>query len=166
MLAAGEVDAVIGTSYGTPINLREKGVPADDIATMLMASYGLELYGNSIVASARILAEKPDAVRGFVRGFLRGLRDTLADPAAAVDQVLQRGNGASRELELERLRIVIRDSIVTPETRSNGLGGIDAARFETAMNQLGTAFNFKSRPKLSDVFDSSFLPPEGERRVE
>lgn len=166
MLIAGELDAVTGTSSATPINLREKGVPADDISTMLMASYGLEMYGQSVIASGKLLAEKPEAIRAFLRAFMRGLKDTVANPGNGVDAVLRRGNGQSRELELERLRIIIRDSITTAEARMNGAGGVDPVRFEAAIGQIAMGYTFKARPKVADVFDASFLPPDEERRIE
>src|SRR5690606_40061807 len=37
MLAAGQVDAITGFSFSSFINLKDRGVPADDITVMLMA---------------------------------------------------------------------------------------------------------------------------------
>jgi NitT/TauT family transport system substrate-binding protein len=166
MLAAGEVDAVTGTSSGTPIVLREKGVPAADISTILMASYGVELYGASVFVGAKFLAENPDAVKGFLRALVRGLKDTLKDPGAAAMTVVRRNGGTSRELELERLQVAIRDNVVTPEVQANGLGAFDPARVDTAIAQIGLAYSFKTRPSIGDIFDPAFLPPDDERRLD
>jgi NitT/TauT family transport system substrate-binding protein len=166
MLAAGEVDAVTGSSWGTPINLREKGVPGDDISTILMGSYGVDLYGASIFFQAKTLAEKPEAVRSFLRGFARGLKDTIRDPGAVAAALVRRNGTSTRELELERLQTVIRDSIVTEEVRSTGLGMIEPARFDSAIAQLATVHNFRTRLGITDLFDPSFLPPEEDRRIE
>lgn len=166
MLAAGEVDAVTGTSAGTPISLREKGVPAADISTILMASYGVELYGASVFVNAKILAERPDAVKGFLRALVRGLKDTLKDPGAAAMTVVRRNGGTSREIELERLLVTIRDNIVTPEVQANGLGAFDPARVDTAIGQIGMAYSFKNRPSIGDIFDPALLPPDEERRID
>lgn len=166
MLAAGEVDAITGSNFTSPINMREKGIPADDISVMQMSAYGLEVYGNSIFVSAKLLAEKPDAVKGFVRAFLLGLKDTLKDPVNAVLPVIRRNGGVTRDLELERLLIAIRDCMVTPEVRQNGLGSIDPARFETGLDQIGLVYPFKARPKLAEVFDDSALPERSARDVD
>src|SRR5690606_33770371 len=48
MLAAGQVDAITGLSFSSFINLKSKGVPVNDIAVLLMADHGVELYGNAI----------------------------------------------------------------------------------------------------------------------
>jgi NitT/TauT family transport system substrate-binding protein len=166
MLAAGEVDAVTGSSASSPVSLRAKGVPADDIVVLQMAERGLDLYGGSIFVSTKVLAEKPEAVKGFLSAFVRGLKDTLRDPAAAVDAVVRRTGANSREVELERLRAALRDSVATPEAMANGLGGVEAERFDKALDQIGTAYGYKNRPKLADVFDNSFLPPEAERKLD
>jgi NitT/TauT family transport system substrate-binding protein len=50
--------------------------------------------------------------------------------------------------------------------RENGFGGIDRGRFERALDQIGLAFPYKSKPKSEDVFDDQFLPPVAERKVD
>ena len=166
MLMAGEVDAVTGVSFSSPIVLREKGVPADDIAVLLMSAYGLDLYGNAIFVNSKVLAEKPEAVKGFLRALTQGLKETLREPVTAVLAVVRRNGGATRDLELERLLIAIRDCIVTAEVRANGLGAIDSARFDTGIEQMALGHTFKNKPKLVDIFDASFLPADAERKLD
>jgi NitT/TauT family transport system substrate-binding protein len=82
-----------------------------------------------------------------------------------VEAVLRRNDGAKKPAELERLTIAIRDNIVTPDVKANGYGGIDPARFEKAVDQLGLTTKWKlAKPKLDDIFDASFLPGEAERK--
>ena len=54
MLAAGQVDAVTGTSFVTFIDLKDKGVPVDDITVLLMANYGVDLYGSADLRQCEI----------------------------------------------------------------------------------------------------------------
>ena len=104
MLAQGEVDAVFGFSMSSYINLKSRGVPADDIVVMLMSDYGVELYGNIIMVSQKFAAEKPEAVKGFLRAVMKGVQDTVTDPSAAVDTVIKRNDVAKKDVELERLQ--------------------------------------------------------------
>src|SRR4249920_1842689 len=165
MLAAGQVDAVTGLSYFSFIDLKDKGVPVDDIAVLLMADYGVELYGNAIIVNSKFAAEHSDAVRGFLNAFMRGLRETVKNPATAIDSVLRRNPDARKNVELERLTMAIRENIVTPEVKANGYGTIDEQRFARAIDQIAMAYKFKAaKPKLDDVFDSSFLPTLKERK--
>ena len=164
MLAAGQVDAVTGLSFTTFIDLKDKGVPVDDITVLLMANYGVDLYGSAVFVNAKFAADHPEAVRGFLRAYLKGLKETVRSPASAVDTVLKRNDAAKKPAELEQLTIAIRDNIVTPEVKANGYGGIDPARFEKAIDQLNLTAKWKARPKLADIFDASFLPTKAERK--
>jgi NitT/TauT family transport system substrate-binding protein len=74
-------------------------------------------------------------------------------------------DGASRDLELARLRSVISDNILTDEVRRNGIGGIDPARLERAIDEIAEDTKFRKRPRAFDIFDSSFLPPADGRMM-
>jgi NitT/TauT family transport system substrate-binding protein len=165
MLAAGQLDAVLGYSFRVYIDLKDRGVQPDDIVMMLMANHQLKLYGSAIIVNTKFAAEKPEAVRGFLRAVTKGLRDTVRQPAAAVDSVLRREEVAKKDVELERLRMALKDNIVTPEVRANGFGAIDTARFEESINQIGLVYTYKNRPKVEDIFDPAFLPTAAERKV-
>jgi NitT/TauT family transport system substrate-binding protein len=164
MLAAGQVDAITGFSFSSFIDLKDKGVPVDDIVVLLMADYGVDLYGSAIIVNPKFAAEHGDAVKGFLHAFLKGLKDTVKQPAAAVDSVLRRNDAARKTVELERLNMAIRDNFVTPEVKANGYGGIDATRFAAAIDQLGLTFKFKTKLKLEDIFDASYLPAAADRK--
>ena len=166
MLAAGQLDAITGISYWSYINLKERGVPADDIVVLLMADYGVNLYGNAIVVNTKFAAEKPEAVRGFLRAFVKALKDTVRDPAAAVDSVIKRVEGTRKEVELERLQMALRDNILTAEAKANGFGGFDPTRLERSIDQIGLTYNFRVKPKAADIFDPQFLPPVADRAAQ
>src|SRR5205807_455325 len=110
MLAAGQVDAVTGISFLSYIDLKDRGVPVNDLVVLSMSDYGLKLYGEAIIASPKFIAENPRAMTGFFRALVRGMKDTIRDPAHSVDSVLKRNDTAKKDLELERLRMAIRDN--------------------------------------------------------
>jgi NitT/TauT family transport system substrate-binding protein len=166
MLAAGQVDAITGFSFSSYINLKDRGVPASDIVVLLMADYGVNLYGNAIIVNPKFAAEKPEAVKGFLRAFLKGLKETVKNPARAVDSVVKRNDVAKKDVELERLNIALKENILTPEVRAKGYGAIDDARMEKAIEQIGLTYKFKNaKPKPGEVFDASYLPPAADRKV-
>jgi NitT/TauT family transport system substrate-binding protein len=164
MLASGEVDAVFGFANSSFINLKSRGVPVEDIVTILMADNGVELYGNVIMVSPKFLAEKPDAVRGLLRAINKGVKETVANPAAGAALVIKRNDVAKLEVEDERLRMTIEQNIVTPFVKANGFGDIDKARWASALDQIALTFTFKDRAKAGDAFVDTFLPPAAERR--
>ena len=165
MLSAGQIDAVTGFSYLSAINLRDRGIPADDLAVLKFADYGCEAYGFAVIVNPTLATAKPEAVRGFARAVIGGLHLVIKDPNAAIIEVISRMDGGSREQELERLRTVLRDNILTGDVKRNGIGGIDPARFERSIEQVAEDFKFQKRPQASDIFDDQFLPPLNGRLI-
>jgi NitT/TauT family transport system substrate-binding protein len=165
MLAAGQVDAITGFSFSSYINLKDRGVPADDITVLLMADYGVNLYGNAIIVNPKFAAEKPEVVKAFLRAFNKGMQETVKNPATSVDSVIKRNDVAKKEVELERLNMAIKDNILTDEVRKNGFGGVELIRLDAAIDQIALTFAFKAKPKAADIFDASFLPSAADRKV-
>jgi len=165
LLSAGQVDAVTGFSYLSAVNLRDRGVPADDLAVLRFADYGCEAYGFAVVANPAFAAGRQEAVRGFVRATIRGTHLAVQDPSRVIDDVLAQMNDGSRDLELERLRAVISDNILTAEVKRNGIGGIDPARLDRAIDQIAEDFKFRAKPSAADIFDDRFLPPAAGRLI-
>jgi NitT/TauT family transport system substrate-binding protein len=166
MLAAGQIDAITGVSFSSYVNLKDRGVPIDDVVVLLMADYGVDLYGNAIIVNTKFATEHPEAVKGFLRAFLKSLKSTVKDPSAAVDSVIKRNDVAKRDVELERLNMALRDNILTPEARAEGLGSVDGVRFDKAIDQIAVTYEFKARPRGVDIFDSSSLPPAADRLLD
>lgn len=166
MLAAGQVDAITGFSFSSFINLKDRGVPVDDITVLLMADYGVNLYGNAILVNPKFAAENPEAVRKFLVAFVKGLRETVKNPEAAIASVLKRNDVAKKDIELERLKMALKDNILTPEVKANGFGGVETERLDKSVEQIGLTYEFKNgKPKAADIFDASFLPPAAERKA-
>jgi NitT/TauT family transport system substrate-binding protein len=165
MLSAGQVDAVNGFSYLAGVNLRDRGVPADDLTVLRYADYGCEAYGFALIVNPAFAAGKPEAVKGFLRAVIAGTRLAIKDPARAVDDVLAQIEGGTRDLELARLRAIIADNILTEEVKRIGIGGIDPARFARSVDQLAEDVKFRSKPAPADIFDDSFLPTSSGRLI-
>jgi NitT/TauT family transport system substrate-binding protein len=167
MLAAGQVDAITGFSFSSFINLKDKGVPVDDITVLLMSDYGVNLYGNAVIVNPKYAAENPEVVKGFLRALVKGLKETVKSPSTAVDSVIKRNDVAKKPIELERLNMALRDNIVTPEVKANGYGGVDNARFAKAIEQIGLTYKWKNAPpKPDDIFDTSYLPSAADRKFQ
>ncbi|HKH01292.1 MAG TPA: ABC transporter substrate-binding protein [Bradyrhizobium sp.] len=165
MLSAAQVDAVTGFSYLSAVNLRDRGVPADDLAVLRYADYGGEAYGFAVIVNPAFAASKPEAVKGFVRAVIAGTHLAIKQPARAADEVASRMEGGSRELELERLRVLISDNFLTSQVRRIGIGGIEPARLERSIDQIAEDFKFGKRPAAADIFDDKFLPPLDRRLI-
>jgi NitT/TauT family transport system substrate-binding protein len=165
MLAQGKVDAITGFWFSSYMNLKANGVAGDDIVVMHMRDYGLELYGNVIIANPEFAKANPKAVAGFIRATLKGYQDTIASPDTAIDSLMKRNQIAKRDVELERLKLAISRNFVSPEVRKNGLGGADMARLSRSIDQIGLTFKYTNKPKAEDIFTAEFLPAKEARLV-
>lgn len=165
MLADGKVDAITGFSFSSFFNLRQKGVPADDIAVMLMAKHGLVLYGNAIMVNPDFAKAHPEVVKGFVKATIKGLIDTAKDPKSAIKSVMKRNETADEAIELARLEMALKDNMVTDWVKANGFGDVDKARLAKSIDQVAITYDFKNKPVVEDIFTSEFLPPQADRKM-
>lgn len=165
MLAAGEVDGIFGFSFSSFLNLKSKGVPAGDIRVMLMSDHGLALYGNMVIANTDFAREHPEAVKGFIRATIRGLKETIADPQAAIASITSRNDVAREEVEVERLEMALHDNIVTERVKENGFGAAEIDRLETSLDQIGIGYDYVNRPAVADIYTSDYLPDVSTRML-
>ena len=151
------------TSY---MNLVAQGVDPDkDIRWFHYGDHGVDLYGNGVLVSQQLIKEKPQAVAGLVRAINRAMRDTVADPDAAIAALMKREPLLNKALEKRRLLYTLRTVMFTPEVAAAGIGDVSDARFARAIGQLKVAFELPREPAVAEIFDRRFLPPLAERRL-
>ena len=97
-------------------------------------------------------------MKGFVRAAISGTHFAIRKPEAAVDDVVSRMEGGARDLELERLRTVIADNILTGEVKRKGLGGVDAARWNARSTRSARISNSTSGPMRRIFSTTAFCP--------
>lgn len=161
MLAEGRVDAITGFSFTSYLNAARLGVPEDDLVTILMADYGVDLYGNVIIVNTDYAQENPQVIANFLTGVAEGWADAIADPAAVVPMLIARNPAADAELEQRRLELSIADNVATDWVMENGFGIIDDARMAAALEQIATTYEFTTTPDASLYFTDAYLPEGG-----
>lgn len=165
MLIKGEVDAISGFSFTSILNLGRAGITPNDLVVFNYADFGVKLYGNAIIVSPKLAAEQPEKLKGFLRAINKSIKDVLADPKGAIKAIKARDPLVDEDLELQRLNLALKDNVLTPEVAADGLGGIREDRFKTAIDEVVAAFALPATPKVSDLFDGSFLPAKVDRAV-
>jgi len=165
MLAEGNVAAVTGFSFSSFLNLVRLGVPEEDISTILMADYGLELYGNAIIVNTDFAAANPEVVTGFLTAVAAGWKDAIADPAKAIESLVERNPAADAALEERRLQLAIDANVLTDAVEANGMGAVDADRMATALEQLAETYEFQNTPDASLYFTDAYLPAADARML-
>lgn len=165
MLAEGNVDAVTGFSFSSYLNLVRLGVPEDDISTILMADHGVALYGNAIIVNTNFAADNPALITGFLEAVAAGWKDAIADPASAIESLVERNPAADADLEQRRLELSIEANVATEYAMENGMGGIEADRMEKALEQLAETYEFQNEPDASLYFTDAYLPDASARML-
>ncbi|KAF7599744.1 MAG: taurine ABC transporter permease [Candidatus Dactylopiibacterium carminicum] len=165
LLARGEVQAITGFSFTSVLNLEARGVKESDVAVMLYNKYGLDLYGNGIVVHPKFASEHPKQVAGFLRAFNKALKETIANPEAAIAYVKAKDGLVDVALETRRLKMAINDVVITPETKAAGLGSVNDERLKRAIGQVVTAFGLKTTPEPASLFNASYLSSAAERAI-
>ncbi|THV25426.1 ABC transporter substrate-binding protein [Peteryoungia ipomoeae] len=165
VLAKGDVDAVFGFAFSVILNLKAQGIADEDIATILMAENGLNLYGNSVLVNSDFAAENPEAVKGFLKALAKGFADAVANPEEGVAAVLTRNETLNADIEKQRLDMANAMNIKTPYVVENGFGGVDMARLSASIETLKISMGLKGNVKAEQIFDASFLPAKEERML-
>lgn len=160
VVVRGDVD---GATYfhDSAVSLFQR-MKLEDLAVLPYADAGVNVYGNAVLASTKLINENPRAVAGFVRATNRALRETLLDPAAAMPHVKKREPLIDEKVELERFRITSK-YVAAPDTRAHGIGDIRKLTLDQQVEEVAEVYGLKFRPSADAIYNLSFLPPRSER---
>lgn len=165
MLVRGDVDAITGFSFTSQLNLEARGVKPEDIVTQPYAEHGVKLYGNTIIASPKLIKENPAAIKAFLVAFAKGAKEVMAKPDAAVDYLKQRDGIINVALETRRLKLAIDAVVASPDARAEGFGRVNGPRLSLMASQVSDAFGTKTRVNPDAVWNGAFLPSAKELDV-
>jgi NitT/TauT family transport system substrate-binding protein len=165
MLVRGDIDAITGFSFTSLLNLEARGVKTDDVVVLPFASHGVKLYGNVIIASPKLMKEKPEAVKAFLKAFAKGAKEVMAQPDAAIAYVKARDGIIDVELEKRRLRMAIDAVVASPDARAEGFGQVVPGRLALMASQVSDAFSTKTRVDPNAVWTEAFLPTKAELNI-
>ena len=165
MLVRGDVDAVTGFTFTSLLNLEARGVKREDVVLLPYAANGVKLYGNVIIASPKLIAENPEAIRKFLKAFAKGAREAMADPAAAIASLKTKDGLVNTELEIKRLKLTIETAVDSPSARAEGFGRLNQDRLKLMAEQVGAAYSTRNPVPVNAVWNGSFLPTAAELDV-
>jgi NitT/TauT family transport system substrate-binding protein len=129
-----------------------------ELRTLLLADFGLELYGNGIAATEDTIAKNPDMLKRFVRASLKGWKFALANPQKAAADEIQyvptlKPDGVVAEIG------VVGDLAVTADTKKNGLGWFDPAKMKANVDFVTKYIGVNGTPPApTDIYATGFLP--------
>jgi NitT/TauT family transport system substrate-binding protein len=163
-LVRGQVDAASGFPLFQIGHAMALGVTAEELVVLNYKDYGVNIYGNAVMVNPKFMQQNPKTVAAFLRAYNQGLKETLANPDAAIDYVRQREPTINVTAELVRLKALV-PFIATPNARANGLGDANRARLQRQIEDVGQAFGLKSLPDPDVLFTPAHLPSKAERTL-
>lgn len=161
----GDFDAAAYFYFTGLLNLKARGMGPEQVTVFRFSDYGMQSYGNGLVANRNAIGSTPDALRAFVAASTRGWLDAIADPKAGAAAIKAREPLASEALELERLRLIVDGTMRTAATQRDGWGAASPARLQATIDETLGAFGLKASLGPADIWNDRFLPPVASRLV-
>ncbi len=129
LLLKGDVDAILGFDSTMYFNLVRQGIPPADIKFLYFSDVRLNIYGNGILPRRRFMEIEPEGRRAasLPRPPRAGAMRSRIPPLP-----WQRSRSAQasrmRSSETAKLERLIKNRLVTDESKADGLGGVRADR--------------------------------------
>ncbi|RZI64451.1 MAG: ABC transporter permease, partial [Variovorax sp.] len=162
VMVRGDVDAAT-YFHDSAVSLFAR-MKMDELSVLKYSDAGVDLYGNAILASSRLIVENPKVVAAFLRATNRAIIETIANPAPSIAAMRQREPILDEKIELERWGITAQ-YVAAPDTRSHGIGDIRKLTLEQQVDEVAEVFGLKTKPSADAIFNSAMLPARSERMV-
>jgi NitT/TauT family transport system substrate-binding protein len=148
-LRAGRVDLMFGGASDQAVTLRTAGVPAR--ATMF-AELGVPTLGSGIT-HPDMIKERPDLCRKIVSGVQKSWRESLKDPEAAVQNLLQTSETPLNEAVV-REGLQVFTSLLT---KKQPMGLIDSAEMQKTIDLLKQHGGVKTDLATTAFYTNEFV---------
>ncbi len=153
IVAAGEVDGAFDlyTSYA----IWEKVLGKGQVGNMLWADFGLSIYGHTYFVNNDLIKKNPKLIEKFLRATHKGWRDTKANPAAAIDAMVEMVPGLDGPTLLATMPQIL-DLCVTERSAKYGLGWIEPELMQKTIDITFANAKPEKPLVLADVFTNQF----------
>ncbi len=154
-LTQGQVDVIVGYTNNEPVQLRALG----QTITTINVFDKVNLVSNGLVTDEKTANNDPELVRAVVRAVMRGIRDTIADPDAAVTLSLPTIPGAADKRD--QLRAVLDATLPVlqgDQTTAHGLGYADPAAWSSSRDLLLRLKVLGGDIDLAKTYSNAYLP--------
>lgn len=157
LLMSGQVDAVLEQTILVGKFERVAAKEGKTAVGMPYSQFGLEAYGNAIMASASTIEQKGDLVERFVAASMKGIAYALAHPDESI-AILRQSNPELSEESAKDDLVALKEMDETAELKKKGLGYVDQARMEKSRDNLVGALSLKRSVPVDEIYTDKFLP--------
>lgn len=124
----------------------------------LMSDYGIEQMNNGIVANSAFIESNPDAVKGFVAATAKAFEMAAADPAAAIDALIEAlpEQGRNRDVLLRQLELTL-PLLTTEATKDKPFGWMEDSDWEKTQDVLVTYAGMPRAIPVGEFYTNAFI---------
>jgi NitT/TauT family transport system substrate-binding protein len=157
MLAAGKVDAVISWVTSVPLYSKLADASGVKLKTIPWSDFGLSGYNWSLLASDKIIKERPEVAKKFVRAFKKSVEFALAHPDEAgkdVHELAPDTDAATNSVEIEAMKPLVVNEI----SKRTGFGAFDPALVRDTWKWVALSQDYpENKIDPESVIDRSLL---------
>lgn len=157
MLASGKVDATTGFITTAPIVSRMTAKYGKKLKDILLANYGLDIYGAGLATKSQTLVNRGEMVRKFLRATVKGVADAIEHPDWAMDALIKHSPALQRTPNREVWDIAV-DLWLTPAQKRLGIGWMTEEKWKRTRDIIAKANDIKQEIPLSDLYTNDYLP--------
>jgi NitT/TauT family transport system substrate-binding protein len=157
MLATGKVDAVISWVTSVPLYSKLAEESGAKLKTIPWSEFGLSGYNWSLLASEKVIKERPEVAKKFVRAFKKSVEFALAHPDLAgkdVHELAPDTDATTNAVEIEAMRPLVENEI----SKRTGFGKFDPALVSETWKWVAAAQDYPAdKINPESVVDRSLL---------
>jgi NitT/TauT family transport system substrate-binding protein len=156
-LAAKQVDAVFDWIVGNQ-GYWEAGLDKDKLVLIPWSKWGVNPYGNALMASEKTIKERPDMLRRFLDATMKAWKWSIENPEKANEIFIKSNPEVPLLAALVRFANDIQDLVDVPMNQKYRLGWIDNDRMEATVNNINRYFKVERPVTAKEMYTVEFLP--------
>lgn len=148
------LDGTVDVSTGYAVNEPQQAIKAGhEVNIILMADYGVNMYGDVLFAAEDTINNNPELVERFLRATLKGWQYAIENKEEAVDITLKYATDRTQSHE----SYMLHTSIPLIHTGDSPLGWMEKARWEEVQNILLQQKILDNEIDVDRIYTTRFL---------
>ncbi|MBI3079118.1 MAG: ABC transporter substrate-binding protein, partial [Deltaproteobacteria bacterium] len=156
-LFAGRVDAVGYFAAAIPSVRAAAKKQGKDIHVIYYSDYGVDVYSNGLIATDKLVREKPDLVRRFVHATMKGFAWAVENSGPAIELFVKANTAISPEVARADWEIAV-DHLMTETAKKFGIGYMTREKMESTRDIITEYMKIGVKVPVEDIYTNDFLP--------
>ncbi len=152
MLAAEQVDALFGYSFGQSLTLNMRGFPTN---VMPVKDYGAKFYGTVVYTNEDMVKNNPDLVTRFLRAAMKSYMWTADHKKEAMEEIIK--VSPDRDLDLETKKSEIIFGLYDSPEYADGFGMMNDDKWASSIEILAGSGDLPKKPEPGEMYTNQFV---------